>query len=117
MKASFLAIALLSLLFLRAPEVQAQGYNPYYGPFSDAQYQQYLQYQHDLQWQQYLQYLQQVDPYYDLHVMHYQLYLQRYQPYPIYLPCCYGFGILQRSTPVGRVQATTRRARQAARRK
>jgi hypothetical protein len=119
MKASFLAVALLSLLFLRAPEVQAQAYNPYYGPFWDAQYQQYLQYQHELQWQHYLQYLQQYDPYYELHVMHYQLYRQRYyQPYPMYLPCCYGFGIFERSTPVGRVpQATTRGARRAATRK
>jgi hypothetical protein len=26
-------------------------------------------------------------------VMHYQLYLQPYQPYQIYQPCCFSFGI------------------------
>ena len=88
MKASFLAIAIFGLLVLGAPDLRAQGYGPYYGPYGDVQYQQYLHYQHYLQWQQYLEYLRQNDPYYDLHVVHYQLYLQPYQPYMTYPPCC-----------------------------
>jgi hypothetical protein len=117
MRASVLAIAALVLILLGAPAARAQGY-PYYGPFFDFQYQQYLQYQNDLQWQQYLRYLQEVDPYYELHVMHYQLYLQRYQPYPAYLPCCYGFAVPAWSTASGRVrQAPATSPRQAIRRK
>lgn len=85
MKASFLAIAILALFLLRAPGVNAQVYGPYWG---DPQYQ-YWQYQNYLQWQQYLDYLRQTDPYYDLHVLHYELFLQPYQPYQIYPPCCF----------------------------
>jgi hypothetical protein len=87
MKAFFLAIAIFAFLLVRAPELKAQVYIPY--PYwYDPQYQ-YWQYQNYLQWQQYLQYLQQTDPYYDLHVMHFQLYLQPYQSYLIYPPCCF----------------------------
>ena len=92
MKAAFSIVALVASLLLGASEVRAQ-YGPYYSPYGDFQYQQYLQYQHYLQWQQYLEYLRQTDPYYDLHVMHYQLYLRPYQPYQTYVPCCYSFGI------------------------
>jgi hypothetical protein len=92
MKNSILAVTLFALLALSARDLQAQAYVPYYGPYWDLQYQQYLQYQHYLQWQQYLAYLQQYDPYYELHVMHYQLYLQPYQPYQLYQPCCYAWG-------------------------
>jgi len=94
---------LLALLVLGARDLRAQAYGPYFGPYGDVQYQQYLQYQHYLQWQQYLAYLQQTDPYYDLHVMHYQLYLQPYQPFQLYQPCCYGWGFAgpQWSTRIG----------------
>lgn len=102
MKASFLAVALFGLLVLGARDLQAQAYGPYYNPYWDAQYQQYLQYQHYLQWQEYLEYLRQTDPYYELHVMHYQLYLRPYQPYQIYQPCCYSFGIPALSKPINR---------------
>ena len=94
MKKSLLAVTLLALLVLGARDLQAQAYGPYYNPYWDVQYQQYLQYQHYLQWQQYLEYLRQTDPYYELHVMHYQLYLRPYQPYQIYQPCCYAWGVI-----------------------
>jgi hypothetical protein len=98
MKTTFLAVVLFGVLVLGARDLQAQAY---YTPYWDLQYQQYLQYQNYLHWQRYLYYLQQVDPYYDLHVMHYQLYLAPYQPFQIYPPCCYGFGIPTWSTPIG----------------
>jgi hypothetical protein len=100
MKNFFLAITLLALLFLGSRDVQAQAYGPYYyDPYWDAQYQ----YQQYLQWQQYLAYLQQTDPYYDLHLMHYQLYLPQYPSYQLYPPCCFGGGvvIVQPPAPVG----------------
>jgi hypothetical protein len=103
MKNSFLAVTLLALLAVGSRDLQAQPYGPYYSPYWDVQYQQYLQYQYYLQWQQYLAYLQQYDPYYELHMMHYQLYLQPYQPYQIYQPCCYAWGavIPDWSVPIG----------------
>ena len=61
MKLLFSTVTLLILLVLVTPNLPAQSYGPYYDPYGDAQYQQYLQ------WQQYLQYLQQNDPYYELH--------------------------------------------------
>ena len=69
MKAIFFAIMLMGLLVLGSQEVRAQYYNPYaYGPYwGGPQYQPNP-------------YPQQYDPYYDLHVLHYQLYL----PYPGY---------------------------------
>jgi len=101
MKASFLALVLFALLGSGARDLGAQPY-PYYDPYWDLQYQQYLQYQHYMQWQDYLSYLQQTDPYYDLHVMHYQLYRQFYQPYQIYQPCCYAWSIVpQPVIPIG----------------
>lgn len=100
MKATILALALFGLLVLGGRELRAQVYGPYFNPYWDAQYQQYLQYQNYLQWQQYLHYLRVYDPYYDLHAMHYQLYLQPYQPYLSYSPCCYSFGVPFGSTPV-----------------
>ncbi len=90
MKASILAMGLFSLLFLAARNLPAQVYVPYSSQYADIQYQQYLQYE---QWQQYLDYLRQNDPYYDLHVVHYELFRQPYQPYLIYPPCCYAGGI------------------------
>jgi hypothetical protein len=95
MKKSFLAVTLLALLVLGTRDLQAQVYGPtYYDPYWDAQYQQYVQYQQYLQWQQYLAYLQQYDPYYELHVMHYQLYLPPYPSYQLYQPCCYAGGVI-----------------------
>lgn len=101
MKAFCLAVALFGLLVLDARDLRAQAYGPYYGPYWDVQYQQNLQYQHYLKWQEYLDFLRQTDPYYELHVMHYQLYRQPYQPYQIYPPCCYAIGIPTWSTPFG----------------
>ena len=72
MRTSFLVTAIFSLFLLGAPGVRAQIYGPYLG---DPQYQ-YSQYQNYLQWQEYLEYLRQTDPYYDLHVLHYELFLQ-----------------------------------------
>lgn len=103
MKSFFFAVAMFGLIVLGVPGLRAQIYSPYHIPHWDAQYQQYLQYQYYLQWQQYLEYLRLTDPYYDLHVMHYQLYLQPYQPYYIYPPCCYGFGAPWSSSTFGRV--------------
>jgi hypothetical protein len=93
MKASLLAVALLGFLLLGTADVRAQTYSPYYGPYWDVQYQQYLHYHNYLRWQEYLLYLEQYDPYYELHVMHYQLYLEPYHPYQTYPPCCYAFGL------------------------
>jgi hypothetical protein len=118
MKVSFWTVALFGLLVLGAPDLRAQVYGPSYGPYWDVQYQQYLQYQHYLQWQQYLEYLRQTDPYYDLHVMHYQLYLRPYQPYQTYQPCCYAFGIPLLSAPIRPVPHAGRsRAPQTVRRR
>ena len=75
MKAIFFAIALAGLLILLGSlDARAQVYAPYPdAPYGDGfQYQPYP-------------YAQQYDPYYDLHVMHYQLYLQPYG-YPVYQP-------------------------------
>ena len=109
MKAFLLATAIFGLLVLSARDLRAQAYGPFYDPYWDVQYQQYLQYQHYLQWQDYLEYLRQTDPYYDLHVMHYQLYLQPYQSYQIYQPCCFTFGVPSRSLRFGRMPHWTGR--------
>jgi hypothetical protein len=90
MKAIFLSIALMGLLVLESREVKAQMYGPYGAPYwGGVQYQPYP-------------YPQQYDPYYDLHVMHYQLYLQQYPGYPIYQPCCFAGGVPVWSPPVVR---------------
>jgi len=104
MKTSFLAAGLLALLLFSTRNVEAQVFGPYYGSYWDAQYQQYQQYQQYLQWQQYLAYLQQTDPYYDLHVMHYQLYLPpQYPSYELYQPCCFATSVVipEQPAPVG----------------
>jgi hypothetical protein len=88
MKKSTLAMTLLVLLVLGSRELWAQAYGSYYyGPYwNGLLYQQYYPY----------------DPYYELHVMHYQLYLPSHQTYPIYYPCCYAWGVAipRWSTPV-----------------
>jgi hypothetical protein len=76
MKTFFLAGVFAGMLVLLAsPNAGAQVYAPSpYGSYWDGfQYQPYP-------------YAQQYDPYYDLHVMHYQLYLQPYPGYPTYQP-------------------------------
>jgi hypothetical protein len=89
MKTSFVAITLMALLLFGGPrDARAQIYGGYpYISYEDIQYQYYLQ------WQQYLNYLQQNDPYYQLHMVHYRLYLGPYQPYQIYQPCCDTVGV------------------------
>jgi hypothetical protein len=88
MKAIFFAIMLMGLLVLGSQEVRAQYYNPapYWG---GSQYQPYS-------------YPQQYDPYYDLHVLHYQLYLPQY---PIYQSCCFAAGVPVLVQPAIRVPA------------
>lgn len=101
MKTSFLT-TLLVFILLGSRSLQAQLYSPYYDPYWEVQYQQYLQYQHYLQWQQYLAYLQQYDPYYELHVMHYQLYLPPGPSYQLYPTCCFGGDVvIVQQPPVG----------------
>jgi hypothetical protein len=82
MKTIFLSIAFMGLLVLGSHEAKAQLYEPYpYAPYGYAvPYQPYP-------------YPQLYDPYYDLHVMHYQLYLQPYAGYPYYQPCCFVGGV------------------------
>ncbi len=77
-----LTVAFAGLLLLGASTLKAQVYPyPYY-----YQYQEYLP--------------QAYDPYYELHVLHYELYLPQYQyqPYPItpplYPSCCFVGGIV-----------------------
>ena len=102
MKTLFLSIALMSLLLLGNGEVNAQMVGPYpYAPYWDGvQYQPYP-------------YPQQNDPYYELHVMHYQLYLQQYPGYPVYQPCCFvtGLGPVWSAPVVRRPQAIPPRSR------
>jgi hypothetical protein len=95
MKGLILAIGIISFIVLGRHETMAQMYAPYpYAPYWDGvQYQQYP-------------YPQQYDPYYDLHVMHYQLYLQQYPGYPVYQPfyqpCCFITGVPIRPAPAVR---------------
>ncbi|MGH7794317.1 MAG: hypothetical protein ACREQ2_05390 [Candidatus Binatia bacterium] len=97
MKAFLLGIGVLTLVALAAPDSRAQAYDPYYGPSWDLQYQQYLA------WQQHLDYWRQNDPYYELHVMHYQLYRPPYPSHFVYTPCCYAVGIPTWSAPFRRM--------------
>jgi hypothetical protein len=80
MKTAFLAVMLIGSVVLGTHEVQAQAYGSYYYPpsWNEAQYQGYAQ---------------EYDPYYELHVLHYQLYLPQYQPYPTYPSCCFAAGV------------------------
>jgi hypothetical protein len=93
MKTLILAIVVMGVIVLGRHEAMAQTYGPSpYAPYWDGvQYQSYP-------------YPQQYDPYYDLHVMHYQLYLQQYPAYPVYQPfyqpCCFITGVPIWSTPV-----------------
>ena len=79
MKIGLMTITLAGLLLSFTRDVRAQAYDlPYY--WDGAQYQQYSP-------QQYYGNTspnQQYDPYYDLHVMHYQLYLPQYPAYQVY---------------------------------
>jgi hypothetical protein len=83
-KTYFLAVTLLALVFLSSRSAEAQAFNAfYYSPYWETQYQDYLH------WQAYLEYLRQYDPYYELHVIHYQLYRQPFPGYQVYPSCCY----------------------------
>ena len=84
MKALLFSVALTGLLVLASGKAGAQTYEPY----------PYIPYGNGVPWgvvpygtnsYAYAPY----DPYYDLHMMHYQLYLQQYPGYPVYQPCCY----------------------------
>ena len=77
MKKIFLAVMFLCLVTLSARDVQAQVYDSYYGSYWGG-----YQYQGDPQ---------QYDPYYELHVMHYQLYLPQNE---LYYSCCFQTGIV-----------------------
>ena len=103
MKTSIFAMGLLSLLLLAVPNLRAQVYVPYDSRYADIPYEQYLQYEQQLQQQQYPEYWRQNDPYYDLHVLHYELFLQPYQPYLIYPPCCSVVGVPFLSVPIHRL--------------
>ena len=92
MKTFLLGIVLCGMLAF-APPARGQVYDPYYNydyywELQYRQYQQYLHYQNYLEWQTYLSRLPYLDPYYQLHLIHYQLYLAPYNPYGTYLPCC-----------------------------
>ena len=94
MKALILAIGLMSVIVLGHHEAIAQMYAPEpYAPYWDG-----------VQYQPPYPYPQQYDPYYDLHVMHYQLYLQQYPGYPayqpFYQPCCFVAGVPIWTAPV-----------------
>ena len=82
MKIALLAVVFVGSLVLGALDSRAQAYPYYY--WDGTQYQQY--------WPQ------AYDPYYELHVLHYQLYLPQYQPAPIYQPlyqpCCFAGGVV-----------------------
>jgi hypothetical protein len=93
MKAMLLLAIALIILVLGNQQATAQMYQPY----------PYVPYENGVQYQPY-PYPQQYDPYYDLHVMHYQLYLQQYPVYPVYpsfyQPCCFVAGVPVWSAPV-----------------
>ena len=96
MKIGLMTIILAGLLLSFTRDVQAQAYDlSYY--WDGAQYQQYSPQPYYGDTSSY----QQDDPYYDLHVMHYQLYLPQYQAYQVY-PCCVpgGFVIPRWSGPI-----------------
>jgi len=81
MKKILMTAMFLCLSVLGAGAVQAQTYNPYYyDPYWDG-----AQYQPDPQ---------EYDPYYKLHVFHYQLYLPQYYAYPGYQFCCVAGGFV-----------------------
>lgn len=91
MKALILAIGIMGVIVLGHREAMAQMYAPYTPYWDGVQYQAYP-------------YPQRYDPYYDLHVMHYQLYLQQYPGYPVYQPfyqpCCFITGVPIWTAPV-----------------
>ena len=107
MKASFLLIAIFSLLLL-CPDVSATATDPHSSLSGDA-HREYLRYQNDLESKQYLEYLKQNDPY-NFPVMYYRL-NRKPEPYPC--PPCWiptwrefglsphwtGNGALRRSEP------------------
>ncbi len=108
MKACILTIGLFALLIMPATNLPAQVYAPYDSRYADIPYEQYLQYEQQLQQQQYRGYWRQNDPYYDLHVLHYELFRQPYQPYLMYPPCCYASDIPLLFVPLRRLPHAAR---------
>ena len=95
MKVAFLLVV-VGLSLLGVLELRAQTY-PYDYYWDGTQYQQYSP--------------QEVDPYYQLHVMHYQLYRPQYRALPIYppfyspfyQPCCFvGNWVIRRPSVIVR---------------
>ena len=106
MKIAALTVVFVGLLLLGARDLSAQAYPYPYYYWDGFQYQQYSP--------------QEYDPYYELHVLHYQLYLPQYQPFPIYQPlyqpCCFTGGLVisrpaapVRPLPQARARVTRRR--------
>ena len=89
MKMGLLTIALAGLLLSFTPDAQAQVYDLYYY-WDGTQYQQFLPQQYDPYYYGDQQDPAYYDPYYELHVLHYQLYLPQPGAYPVYGPCCFG---------------------------
>ena len=89
MKASFLLIAIFSLLVLCAPDVSGEASVPHSSLSADAQHE-YLRYLQDLRSKQYLEYLKQNNPY-DSPVMYYRLY-RKPEPFP-WGPICHHIGL------------------------
>lgn len=83
MKSAFLVVFLVGLLLLGVSDLGAQTYSYPYYYWDGFQYQQYSP--------------QDYDPYYELHVLHYQLYRPQYQAFPLYppyyQPCCFVGGL------------------------
>jgi hypothetical protein len=106
MKTAFLTVVLSALIFLVVSDLPAQTYPYPYYYWDGYQYQQYSP--------------QDYDPYYELHVLHYQLYRPQYQAFPLYppyyQPCCFVGGLvisrppaLMRPEPQVRVPTMRRR--------
>ncbi len=102
MKASFLLIAIFSLLVLCAPDVSGEASDPHSSLSGDAQHE-YLRYLQDLRSKQHLEYLKQNNPY-DSPVMYYRLY-RKPEPFPWgsdLSPHWTGNGVLSRPEPPNR---------------
>jgi hypothetical protein len=89
MKVSLMTITLAGLLLGFTSVASAQVYDLYYY-WDGTQYQQFLPQQYDPSYYGDQQNPAYYDPYYQLHVLHYQLYLPQYGAYPVYGPCCFG---------------------------
>src|SRR5712692_8730932 len=104
MKMGLLTITLAGLLLLFTPDARAQVYDLYYY-WDGTQYQQFLPQQYDPYYYGDANQDAYYDPYYELHVLHYQLYLPQHGAYPVYGPCCFGGGVVFPSSRRGRVRS------------